>query len=128
MSVTSHPTAPELVRAVAQWIDEVRPQLDQRHAYLARVASNALAIVERELTLGAGAEAALAPQLAKLLNCEADADNDFAGLTRTLCERLRGGDMGIDTPGLLSFLREDTLARLAIDQPGYRHEGQKQVP
>ena len=128
MSVMSHPTASELVRAVAQWLDDVRPQLDPRNAYLARVASNALAIVERELTLGAGAEAALAPQLAALLHCEDDADEHYAELIRALCERLRSGDMGFDTPGLLSFLREDTLARLAIDQPGYRHGRQKQVP
>jgi hypothetical protein len=124
----SHPTASEIVRAVAQWLEEARPQLDQRNAYLARVASNALAIVERELNLAAGAEAALAPPLAALLDCEGGADHNYAALTRTLCERLRSGDMGFETPGLLSFLREDTLARLAIDQPGYRHERQKQVP
>jgi hypothetical protein len=112
----SHPTASELVRAVAQWLEDVRPQLDQRNAYLARVAANALAIVERELTLGVAAEATLGPQLAALLGAE----GEYATLTRTLCERLRSGDMGVDTPGLLSFLREDTLARLAIDQPGYR--------
>ena len=116
MSVMSHPTAPELVRAVAQWIDEVRPQLDQRNAYLARVASNALALVERELNLGAGVEAALAPQLAALLGC----GGPYEELIRTLCERLRSGAMDIDTPGLVAFLREDTLARLTIDQPGYR--------
>ena len=124
MSVISHPNASELVRAVAQWLEEARPQLDSRHAYLARVASNALAIVERELTLGAGAEAAQTPKLAALLGCE----GDYATLTRTLCERLRSGDMGFETPGLLSYLREDTLARLAIDQPGYAHELRKQVP
>ena len=134
--MTSHPTAPELVRAVAQWLEEIRPQLDQRNAYLARVAGNALAIVERELTSGAGAEAALAPKLAALLEstraglkaCATGCEGDYAGLIRVLCERLRSGDVGIDTPGLVSFLREDTLARLAIDQPGYRHERQKQVP
>jgi hypothetical protein len=120
--MTSHPNPSELVRAVAQWLDEARPQLDARNAYLARVAVNALAIVERELTLGEGAEAALAPKLAALLDREASGRSEglpYKELIRTLCERLRSGEMHFDTPGLVAFLREDTLARLAIDQPGY---------
>lgn len=116
--MNTHPKAGELVRAVAQWIDEVRPQLDQRNGYLARVAMNALAIVERELSASAAAKSEMTPHLSALLNRTADYDT----LIRELCDRLREGKMSISTPGLLEALRIDTLARLAIDQPNYRHE------
>ena len=116
--MTTHPSTAELVRAVAQWIDELRPQLDQRNAYLARVAANALAIVDREFAQSKAAESAIAERLAQLLQHAGEYDS----LVRELCECLRGGRMDVDTPGLLAILRDDTLAKLAIDQPTYKHE------
>ena len=118
MTMITHPSAAELARAVAQWLDEVRPQLDQRNAYLARVASNALATIDRELTRHDAAESAITPRLSKLLG----QDGNYDSLTRELCERLRSGSMSVATPELLATLRDDTLAKLAIDQPNYRHE------
>jgi hypothetical protein len=114
----THPTAAELARAVAQWIDEVRPKLDQRNAYLARVAINALAVIDRELSQSAVAKTDVTERLSKLLNRSGDYDE----LMRELCERLRSGGMNIETPDLLATLRADTLAKLAVDQPNYRHE------
>src|SRR5215831_17283948 len=118
MNMISHPTAAELARAVAQWIDEVRPQLDQRNAYLARVALNALAIVEREVSHGDAAKIEATARLAKLLA----QSGDYDALTNELCERLRSGSVTIATPDLLATLRAETLAKLGIDQPNYRHE------
>ena len=47
------PTAEELLEAVREWLErDVVPSVDGRLAYHARVAANALAIVERELALG----------------------------------------------------------------------------
>ena len=46
----SHPRTEELAEAVAAWIDQIRPSLDPRNAFLARVAANAMATVYRELT------------------------------------------------------------------------------
>lgn len=47
------PTAAELVTAVREWVDrDVRSATDGRVAFHARVAANALAMVERELELG----------------------------------------------------------------------------
>lgn len=116
--MTTHPTTAELTRAVAAWIDDIRPHLPQSQAYLARVASNALAIVEREVAQGASAHLAMGPVLAKLLREEGDYDS----LMRRLCEELRSGEVNADTPGVLPTLRQDTLAKLAIDQPTYRHD------
>ena len=53
----THPTTEELVKSVALWIDQIRPSLDPRNAFLARVAANALATVGRELSNRPGADA-----------------------------------------------------------------------
>jgi hypothetical protein len=116
-SVT-HPTAMEILSAVAQWVEEVRPQLDGRNAYLARVAANGLAIVGRELAQSQSARDQLVPQLSKLLN----QDGDYDTLIDELCRQLRTGALDVSTPDLLSILRADTSAKLAVDQPTYRHE------
>ena len=113
----NHPSAAEIVRAVAHWVDEIRPQLDARNAYLARVAANGLAIVGRELEHAKAAEQEIAPHLAKVLG----QDGDYEVLLDELCKQLRSGAMNATTPGLLSALRVDTLAKLEVDQPAYRH-------
>lgn len=112
----THPTAAELVDAVARWIEGVRPQLKGRDAFLARVAANALGAVGRELTLGREAEAAAAARIAELLGHE----GDYAALAEELSAKLRAGEMGVETPGLLAALRANILEQLAIDQPSYR--------
>jgi hypothetical protein len=116
--VISHPKPEELTQAVARWIEEIRPGLDPRNQFLARVAANALAAVTRELTLGPQAEAAAVERLEELLGH----GGTYRGLTWELCEKLRAGEMDAQTPGLLAALRANVLDQLAIDQPSYRHE------
>lgn len=113
----THPSAQEILRAVMQWIEDLRPHLDERNAFLARVATHALATVERELTLGPPAHAAAAARLAQFLRQE----GDYATLTHALCDKLRAGELNLSTPGLLELLRDNTAAQLTIDQPGYKH-------
>lgn len=114
-----HPRAEELTVAVARWIDQIRPGLDPRNAFLARVAANALGTVARELALGPAAELAAAERIAAVLGH----DGGHAELTTELCERLRSAELSVETPGLLAALRGNVLDQLAIDQPNYRHEG-----
>ena len=115
----SHPKAEELTAAVARWIDQIRPGLDPRNAFLARVAANALGTVARELAAGRGAELAAAERMAGVLGH----DGTHAELTSELCERLRSGELNAGTPGLMTALRANVLDQVAIDQPNYRHEG-----
>lgn len=115
----THPRADELAEAVAAWIEEIRPTLDPRNAFLARVAANALAAVTRELRQGPAAEAAATARLAELLGH----DGPHEALTDELCARIRAGELDVETPGLLAALRANALEQLAIDQPTYRHEG-----
>jgi hypothetical protein len=117
--VISHPRPEELTEAVARWIDQIRPGLDPRNAFLSRVAANALAAVTRELQAGEGAKAAAAARLSQVLGHE----GRYEDLTSELCAKLRAGEMGVDSPGLLMALRANVLDQLAIDQPSYKHEG-----
>ncbi len=117
MTVT-HPKTEELVQAVALWIDQIRPSLDPRNAFLARVAVNVLSVVERELTQGPAAEARAVEAMRGLLGHE----GDFAALNSELCARIRAGDLTAETPGLLNALGAMARDQLAIDQPKYRPE------
>ena len=113
-----HPRAEELVEAVARCIDCVRPGLDPRNAFLARVAVNVLGVVRRELAQGPAAEAAARQRLSDLLG----RGGTHAELTHELCERLRSGAMDRDTPGLLAALKANVTEQIAIDQPSYAPE------
>lgn len=115
----THPRTEELVQAVAGWIDSVRPSLDPRNAFLARVAVNVLGVVGRELTQGPAAETAARERLAALLGH----DGDFQALNAELCAALKSGELDASTPGLLEALKANALDQVSIDQPNYVYEG-----
>ncbi len=110
----THPTAPELLRAAATFMESAPAQ----PGYLALVARNAVAIVQREMELGPAADARAAARLREFL----DGPGDLAALERELAARIRDGAIGVGTPGLMAHLRAQVLDHLAIDQPRYRHE------
>ena len=114
----THPKTEELAESVALWIEQIRPSLDPRNAFLARVAANAMATIKRELTDGPAAEARATAAMAGVLGH----DGDFAVLNAELCDRIRSGELTVETPGLLAALRTMAMDQLAIDQPSYRHE------
>jgi hypothetical protein len=115
----THPKTEELARAVAGWIDELRPSLDPRNAFLARVAVNVLGVIQRELTQGPAAEARAVEGMAGVLGHA----GDFVALNAELCERIRAGEFTVETPGLLGVLTTMARDQVAIDQPNYRPEG-----
>ena len=101
-----------LLRALRDFLrDELRPHLSGYSAYQNRIAVNLLALLEREERHGAALHALDAQRLEQL-GFERD-----AGLAR-LARALRDGVCD-DTPALRGYLRERTLLRLAIDNPGY---------
>lgn len=114
----THPRTEELVESVRLWIDEIRPTLDPRNAFLARVAANALATVHRELKDGPAAEASAVAGMAGVLGH----DGTYAELNGELCARIRSGEMTVETPGLLAALSAMARDQIAIDQPSYRPE------
>lgn len=114
--MNDRPSAAQLLDAVRDFLERVAlPKLDGHAAFHARVAANALAIALRELALGADLDAAERERLRRLLG----SDGSLEEQNRELCRRIRDGRIRLDTPGLAEHLRETTLAKLAVDQPGY---------
>jgi hypothetical protein len=112
------PSTAELVEAVKRFIDDTAsPQLTGHAAFHARVASNVLSTVLRELEQRPDAESQERARLVELLS--ADSDASLSTLNRTLCERIRSGDMDLSTDGLLDHLKTTTIAQLSVDQPRY---------
>lgn len=101
----SHPTTFQLIEAVRLYLGQAEAALSGRLAFHAKVASNALAIVARELEQ--------APDAA-----EAEALAPFGGV-QAVCDGLRDGMLAPDDPALLRAVRQAVLARLAVDNPRY---------
>jgi len=110
------PSAIELIDAVTEFIrNHAMPQLQGHAAFHALVAANALDIVKRELEIGPEANRQERERLMALLGRDGTLDE----LNRALCEKIRTGEMGQETPGLVDHLWDITLTKLAIDQPKY---------
>ena len=110
------PSPRELLATIRAFLEgEVMPALEGRRAFHARVAANALGIVERELEHADVQEGLALERLRALLGER----GSFEELQVELCRRIRAGEIGLDTPGLLAHLRATTLAKLAVDQPRY---------
>jgi hypothetical protein len=110
------PKPADLLAAVARFLrEELVPQLSGAPAFQTRVAANIVDIARRELELAPAADAAEHQRLAALLAQE----GDLAALNQELCRRIRDGSLTLATPGLAAHLWAVTLAKLAVDQPGY---------
>ena len=111
------PSAKELIEAVKAFIDKTAaPQLTGHAAFHARVASNVLATVLRELEIRPVAEAAEVGRLKALLGTSGGSADE---LNVKLCDAIRSGRMDLSTEGLLSHLKSTTIDQLSVDQPGY---------
>jgi len=101
----AHPTATELLDAVALFLKEAQSALPPRLGFHAKVAANSLAIVARELAADPDAQedAALGP---------------FGGAAAT-CLALREARLDPQDPALQDAIRRAALARLAVDNPRY---------
>ena len=110
------PSIRELVDAVREFLEKrAMPELKGHTAFHARVASNALGIVARELALGAGAANEEKKRLATLLG----RDGSLEDLNRDLCRILREGKIDLAQPQLLEHLEKTVRDKIAIDQPNY---------
>jgi hypothetical protein len=104
------PSATELLEAVREWIDrEVIASTDGRLRFHARVASNVLAMVEREIELGPAQAEAHAQRLAQL------GVSDDAELAAAIRER-RFDDRGDE---LRTLLAEMVADKVAVANPRY---------
>jgi hypothetical protein len=110
------PTVSELLEAVTSFLRDVAvPQLSGHAAFHARVASNALDLVKRELELRPVSERDEYARLTALLHT----DGSLEELNALLSRRIAAGELSLQTPGLAAHLWATTLAKVAIDQPTY---------
>ena len=105
----------ELIQSVSDFLKaELASELPNDKRFLARVAANSLAIVQRELTL--------APQLAieehNRLQTLLQSKDELHALRKRLVLELRT-TLPLNQQGLAEHLRETVAGRLAVDQPGY---------
>lgn len=104
------PSAIELLEAVREWIDrDVIPATDGRLRFHARVASNVLGMVEREIDLGPAQALAHGERLARL------GVGDDAELAAAI--RARRFDSRRDE--LRTLLAESVADKLAVANPRY---------
>lgn len=110
------PRPEELLGTIAKFLrDEVVPQLTGATAFHARVAANAIDLVSRQIALEDAIDREENDRLVILMG----QGGDTAELSRLLCTRLRAGQGEADIPGLMDHLWATTLAKIAVDQPGY---------
>jgi hypothetical protein len=112
------PEAAQLLQAVIGYLEKTAvPALEGRAAFHGKVAINALIIVQRELTMGADAQARELAGLQALLDRPAEVD--LLSLRAALCDRIARGEIVAETPGLLAHLISTAADRVAIEQPNY---------
>jgi hypothetical protein len=110
VSPHDRPDAIELVDIVREFLhDDVAPVLEGQVGFHARVAQNALAIVDRELRLGPGHQEAQAERLAAF-GCTSDAE--FAA-------RIREGELDDRYSEVAAAVRELVWDKIAVMNPKY---------
>jgi AcrR family transcriptional regulator len=124
------PTKLELLEAVRRFLDEeLSPELEGVHRFHARVASNALAIVSREIELERPHLRSQFERLLTLVGRTGEPPDDLAALDAAvdamegeLCRQIREGIA--DDPAfrerVLEHVRATTTERLAVANPRYR--------
>ena len=126
--MADRPTKVELLQAIQRFIDEdLIDELEGVRRFHARVASNALGIVARELELGGESLERRRAKLSEFLSetpVEEGASPEQAvdALESALVERIRAGDAD-GAPfrdQVLAYLELSVAERLAIDNPRYR--------
>ncbi len=115
-SLHDRPHAAELLEAVREFIErDVQSATDERLAFHARVAVNALSIVERELVLGASIDEPALQRLADLLGTTGSP----AFLITALAQRIRAGDLGNSDDGAKKIVCDLVRAKLEVANPRY---------
>jgi hypothetical protein len=89
-----------------------------RTNFMARVASNSLDIVLRELELGSQAKEQELERLRSLLG-EHDGSLGLGDLRWQLTRKLRSGEQSLQDQQLQNHLRQTVTNQIAIDQPRY---------
>jgi hypothetical protein len=115
-STLDMPRANEMLTSVREFLrNDVMSTTTGRTNFHARVASNSLDIVLRELELGPAYRAREREGLERILGHSGDVET----LRWELVRALRDGSMALNRAGLADHLRQTVVTQVAIDQPQY---------
>jgi aminoglycoside phosphotransferase (APT) family kinase protein len=115
-SLQDRPSAAELLEAVREFVEQdVQPALVGRGSFHARVAANALGIVERELVLGPSVDAPVVARLTKLLG----RGGSPRELVTALAAGIRDGSLDAGGDDVLAAVLDVVRAKLVIANPRY---------
>lgn len=110
------PTAVELLEAIREFVEhDVLPAVEGRVRFHARVAVNALGMLERELRLGPELDAAERARLAELLGH----DSDVSALRAELARRIRDGSLDDRRAEVVAAVRASVRDKLLVSNPDY---------
>ncbi len=110
MNLHDSPTAEQLVESVREWLErDVLAGTTGRLQFHTRVAVNVLAMVERELRMGAEQAVAHAARLTQL-GCADDAE---------LAARIREGSLDDRLTEVRQLVQADVRDKLAVANPKY---------
>jgi len=116
VSLQDRPTAAELLEAVREFVErDAQPGLEGRASFHARVAVNALGIVERELVLGPAVDAPVAERLTELLG-HSGTPRELAG---AFAAAIRDGSLDDRETETIDAVCALVHAKLAIANPRY---------
>ena len=114
----NQPSVSELVQAVKNFVDHsAMPELEGRAAFHARVASNVLATILRDLDSREANDAAEYERLIALLPDSEGKSRE--ALNEVLRDRIRAGELTIQSGALMDHLKKTAIAQLKIDQAKY---------
>src|SRR5437016_2987486 len=110
------PTAVELLEAIREFLEQdVMSAVEGRVRFHARVAVNALGMLEGELRVGPDLDAAEQQRLAALLGH----DGDLPELIAELARRIRDRSLDDRRADVLAAVRESVRAKLLVSNPDY---------
>ena len=112
------PSVEELVQAVKTFVDQTAmPELNGRAQFHARIASNVLATILRDLEARKTNDLEEHERLVDLL--DASPQESLANLNHQLQDRIRQGELTISSKELMRHLKMTAIAQLKVDQPSY---------
>jgi hypothetical protein len=110
------PTAAELVEAVREFLEhDVMAATEGRVQFHARVATNALGMIERELALGPQFDEAERARAAALLGH----DDDLRTLEIEIAAQIRDGSLDDRLDAVREHVRATVREKLLVANPGY---------
>ena len=112
------PSVRELVQAVKNFVDDTAmPELTGRAGFHARVASNVLGTILRDIDTRLAADTEEKARLVVLL--DAPDDTPLSKLNDDLRQRIRAGELSIRSGELMHHLKMTAIDQLKVDQPNY---------